>query len=66
MLLYSQETPPGLLRPVLKPSAQDGHGAVGAGPEDGHKDDQRAGAPCLWEEAERVGVLQPEEGSGGT
>ncbi|GAB0185446.1 cAMP-dependent protein kinase inhibitor alpha [Grus japonensis] len=27
----------------------------------GHEDDQRAGAPLLWRQAERVGVVQPEE-----
>ncbi len=40
---------------------QEGHGAVGAGPEEGHEDDQKAGAPPLWGQAERTRALQPGE-----
>ena len=46
-LLCSGETPPEVLCPALEPLAQEGHGAVGAGPEQGHKDDPRAGTPLL-------------------
>jgi len=46
-LLHSGETSPGVLHSALEPSAQEGHGAVGAGAEEGHKDDPRAGAPLL-------------------
>ena len=35
-LLCSCETPRGVLRPVLGPQTQEGHQAVGAGPEEGH------------------------------
>jgi len=37
---------------------QESHGPVGAGPEEGHKNDQRYGAPLLWGKAERGGVVQ--------
>jgi len=43
-LLRSGESPPGVLRPALEPSAQERHGPVGAGPEQGREDDQGAGA----------------------
>jgi len=33
--------------PALKPSGQERHGAVGAGPQKGHENDPRAGAPLL-------------------
>ncbi|PKU42858.1 rna-directed dna polymerase from mobile element jockey-like [Limosa lapponica baueri] len=46
-LLYSDETPPGVLCPALDPSAQEGHEPYGTGPEEGHEADQRAGAPLL-------------------
>jgi len=37
----------GVLRPALEPSAQERHGPVGVGPEEGHKNDQRDGTPLL-------------------
>jgi len=42
-------------------SAQERHGPVGEGPEEGHKNDQRVRTPHLWGKAERVGVIQPGE-----
>jgi len=36
---------PGVLRPALEPSAKKRHGPAGVGPEEGHKNDQRAGTP---------------------
>ena len=46
-LLCCGETSPRVLHPALEPSAQEGRGAVGAGPEKGNKNDQKAGAPFL-------------------
>jgi len=37
--LCSGATTSGILHPAWEPSAQEGHGAVGAGPEEGHKND---------------------------
>jgi len=46
-LLCSGETAPGVVHSALEPSAREGHRAVGAGPEVGHKNDMRAGASLL-------------------
>jgi len=48
--------------PVLRPwHRKEKQGPGGVGPEEGHKDDQRAGTSLLWGKAERVGVFQPSE-----
>jgi len=46
-LIRSGETSSGVLHPPLEPSAQERHGAVGVAPEEGYKNDQRAGEPLL-------------------
>jgi len=52
---------PGVLCPALEPSAQQSHGPIGVGQEEGHKNNQRDGTPLLWGKAERVGVVRPGE-----
>jgi len=59
--LFSGESPRGVLRPAVEPLAQERHEPVGAGTEEGDKNDPRAGAPLIWGRAERVGVAQPGE-----
>jgi len=44
-ILPSGKTPFGVLHPALEPPAQER--PVGAGPEEGHKNDQRNGTPLL-------------------
>jgi len=46
---------------------QEGRGAVGASPKEGHKNDPRDGTPLLRGKAERVGAVEPgEEKAAGT
>jgi len=45
--LCSGETPPGVLHSALEPSAQERHGPVEAGLEEGHQNAQRSGPPLL-------------------
>ena len=60
-LVCSGEIPAGVLRPALEPSAQERHGAVGAGPEEATKKIQGLEHLSYKEQAERVGVIQPGE-----
>ena len=64
-LLCFYEAPPHpawmVLCPAVEPSAQEGHGAAGAGPKETHKNDLRDGTHLLWGKAERIGTVQPGE-----
>lgn len=44
-------------------AAQEGHGLVGASPQEDHEGAQRAGASLLQRQMEGVEIVQPGEGS---
>ena len=60
-LLCLHETPGGVLHSFLGPPEQEGHAAIGTGPEKDNKDDQKTEAAPLQELADRVGNLQTGE-----
>lgn len=51
------KTKSGVLCPDLGPLVQKGCRGVGMGPEESHRDDQRAGAPPLRRKAEDIGLV---------
>jgi len=59
-LLHPDETSPGVQHPALEPSAKDRHGPVGVGREEGHKNDQRDGAPSCEERLRELGLFSLE------
>ena len=59
--LCSLETSPGVLCPALEPSAQEGHGPVGVGPDEGHKDDKRLEYVSHEDRLRELGLFIPEK-----
>ena len=56
-LLCPCEAPSGVQWPALGPCAWEGCDAVVVGPEEDHRDDQRAGAPLIWWKVEGVAIF---------
>lgn len=54
-------SPPRILHTLLVFPTLEGHGNVGASPEEGHEVYKRARAYPLWREAEKIGAVQPRE-----
>jgi len=59
--LCSGESPLGVLHAALKPSAWERHGAARAGPEEGHKNDPRAGHLSYKERLRELGLFSLEQ-----